>query len=141
MTTNLRYEKIIASMPAGLERKLLTVLSRHVGNKNRITRRDLVAAVFPLARLGARWKDSTEDRQVRRAISTLRDTWPILSDSGDGGYWLGTEKEIEVFIVELESRRSRLAEKIRALRTLDPNRSPDLYDQKAEIHHVQGRLA
>ena len=44
--TNRVYEQILASMPACLERKVLSVLKGHVGSENRITRAGLVNVIF-----------------------------------------------------------------------------------------------
>ena len=76
MTTNLRYEQIISTMPPGIEKTILQVLAKHIGETNRIARYDLVQAAFPDRWLGTAWKDGTEDRQVRKAIEELRQTWP-----------------------------------------------------------------
>ncbi len=59
---------------------------------------------------------STEDRKIRKAIESLRNRGiPILSSSGESGYWLDvSEKAIKAMIAEWESRRARLGERVEA---------------------------
>lgn len=116
MTTNLIYEHIVASMPPGVEKTVMTVLvsAGAVGGDHRIKRAHLVAEVFP----GDQRAWSTLDRLTRLAVESLQQQgYPVLSDSGEGGYWLAAnDAEKEIYIDELESRRARLTEKILNLR-------------------------
>lgn len=110
---NSYYEKIVKNMPMGLDRQVMSVLQHHVGSANRISRGDLVRAVF-FKECG---KDSTEDRQVREVISQLQNEHPILSDSGKGGYFLaGNLVELNAYANEIISRARELESKARKLR-------------------------
>lgn len=119
MTTNATYTTLAATLPDdALAQKIIAVLKDHVGSTNRIARRDLLMQAFPSARLPVNLSNSTEDRKIRLTIEDLQAAgYPVLSDSGAGGYWLGTPEEIETYVAELESRREKLTVKIRALRT------------------------
>jgi len=109
------YERILASMPQCLERKVLAVLRGHVGSANRITREGLVRIIFQKP-----WSSNcTEDRQIREVIASLQMRVPILSDSGRGGYWLaGSAEEINTYAGEIVSRARELEEKARRLRMI-----------------------
>lgn len=115
MATNPVYEKILATMPDGLERSLMNVLQHHVGNDKRISRAMLVRMIF-----NRPWSaNCTEDRQIREAISSLQKTVPVLSDSGKGGYYLASSAdEIKLYAEEIVSRARELEEKARWLRSL-----------------------
>jgi len=113
MTTNKTYEQILANMPPGLERSVLRVLSYHIGGHNRIDRKNLVQLAF-----NAEWSE-TRDRQVREAIAKLQLEYPILSDSGAGGYWIASDyDEVEAYAAEIDSRAKDLLEKSRSLRAI-----------------------
>lgn len=106
------FDEIKNSADAALERAIVNILRSHVGKAHRITRKELVRKAT-----GKLVASLADDRKVRLAIASLQGQgYPILSDSGAGGYWLGEPGEIEGYIAELESRRATLAEKIRALR-------------------------
>lgn len=114
MTT---YEDLLSQVTPGLERRIMDILSRHIGRENRIRRADLVRRAIYGDGSFARISPS-DDRKVRMAIANLQaQGYPILSDSGEGGRWLARMDEVEPYIAELESRREALAVKIRALRT------------------------
>lgn len=122
------YREILAGVTSGFEQRVAEILSYHVGSDNRITSEDLVRmACYGYGSL-TRPTDA-DDRRVRKAIANLQEAGlPILSDSGQGGRWIASEGEIDAYIAELESRRSRLAEKVAALR-------------KAKWQMEQGQLA
>lgn len=104
-----------AARDKALERCIINILSG-CDKSNRISRKELARQVF------AGRANSVNDRKVRLAIASLQSQgYPILSDSGAGGYWLGNADEIEAYIAELESRRAALAEKIKALRSTSHN--------------------
>lgn len=106
------FGEIQSSADAALERAIISILQGHVSKAHRITRNDLVLRAVNNPRI-----TSADDRKVRLAIASLQSQgYPILSDSGAGGYWLGEPDEIEGYIAELESRRATLADKIQALR-------------------------
>ena len=112
MTTNSFYDRVIRDgKPEDLSKTVLNILSEALVDGERVDRKVLVERAFDQP------TNSTNDRKVRRAIEELRQQgYCILSDSGEGGYWFGNPIERECFILELESRRERLAETIRALR-------------------------
>lgn len=105
------YDGLLTSMPAGVERSTLRVLSFHVGQKNAITRPDLLAA---LSTSGF----TVGDRQMRVTITDLRKAGHLIcSSSGDGGYYIAeTVDEYREFArVEYESKITDMAETLRAM--------------------------
>ena len=62
-------------------------------------------------------KLNTNERAVRRAIKELRDNgYIIVSNSTNRGYWLGTDKDRERIVRELEARISSMSATVRALK-------------------------
>lgn len=119
MAHNPIYDRLLEQVTPGLERRIMEILVDHIGQENRIKRDDLVRRVIYGYGSFPRLSD-TDDRKVRLAIASLQEQgYPILSDSGEGGRWLAKPDEIEGYIAELESRRERLHEKIKALRRAD----------------------
>lgn len=116
------YEKIVATMPEGLEKQVFTVLMGHIGSENRISRECLVYKVFGVLLGKKDLHTSSHDRQVRRAIVNLQNQGaPIMSDSGKPGYYLGSAKDREVAIGELVRRRNALDQKIKSLKKASLN--------------------
>ena len=111
------YQHIVSKMPEGLGKQIMTILALHIGEKNRISRARLVLELFGY--IPKNNKNSTEDRQMRRAIEELiQQGYPVCSSSGKGGYYLASSKEErEVCIRELASRRECLDQRIRQLRS------------------------
>jgi hypothetical protein len=91
--------EIIEQMDAGLDRAVLRVLEKRVGEKMAIQKPDLL---FELNRMGfgSRLSHDTFERQVRRCIVELRNQGQLIcSSSGGGGYFLAeTMAEFDVFI-------------------------------------------
>lgn len=109
------YETIQVTAPNDIDSRVLDALNHHHGKTNRITRRELVEAVFGFDP-GANLANSREDRQIREAIARLQDSHPILSSSGDGGYWLPeSPDEIHEYAAEINSRAMKLLDKSRRL--------------------------
>ena len=110
MTTTPRdiYEDIAAaSTRDGLDERVLAVLRGHVGKTNRIRRAELVAMIFAGAH--GPYNTESEDRQVRLAIARLRERHPILSSSGNGGYWMASGiDELVEYQREISSRVRQL---------------------------------
>jgi len=133
MTTNQVYEKILSTTPDDLEKGLVEILSHHKGEKNRISRRQLITTVGNILYTSHVKVPSvsTLDRQIRRAIEELQEcNFPICSDSGSGGYWLAaTYAEREAYIAEIESRANKLIEKARKLRSA----STTIWNQPQEV--------
>lgn len=118
MGENFGYWSIINEMPAGMARDVMAALTGHIGSEARLERRKLVAAL----RRMPDYQDKAWvrlDRMVRKAIAELQENgYPVLSDSGKGGYWLASNREeIEGMCKEIESRVEKLKDKARALRT------------------------
>ena len=118
-------------MPDGIDQKVLQVLVHHVGNDNRIRRDRLVHAVFKYSD-GKPKQLSTLDRQVRVSIANMQEQGiPILSDSGLGGYWLGTRQECIEYIIEQQRRTSSLNRKINGIKKIwkigDSEMQPSLF--------------
>lgn len=91
-----------------LDRAVLRVLRRHVGKEARISRGDLVDAIYGVHSVTDD-PNQVGDRRVRASIERLREKWVILSSSGSGGYWLPeSESEAQDFIAEMESRAMKM---------------------------------
>lgn len=111
------YDEIVRSMPAGLERAVLSVLRFHVGEINHHGKQNLI---HDLERMGfgrgQPW--STVERQVREVIGKLRDQGiPVCSSSGEGGYFIAScwdefdrfiGQEIDARIVSLGERKAAM---------------------------------
>lgn len=124
MPTDLNFpidvRSMIAELPAGLDRIILSVLSAHVGRDNIISRRRLIVNLaHDLVVLGVR--PSRQDRTVRLAINQLRKRgYPICSTGGiKGGYFLAaTRQELEDYLaVEIHARAMDLLEQERLMRS------------------------
>lgn len=105
--TGFSLPELIASLPPGVDRAILRVLSFHVGRDQAIGRAMLRHEV---ASLGF----NLHERALRAAINQLRKAGqPILSTGGeDGGYWMAAgPDEVQEFIDrELTARIADLAE-------------------------------
>jgi hypothetical protein len=120
MTTTQQYDLIVAQTPPDITKKVMDVLEyafNHSPGIN-VTRQDMILNVFGIFVEKSKLSNNREDRQIREAIETLqREGYPVISSSGKPGYRLAVdEADIEDYIVELESRRKQLEEKIRCLR-------------------------
>jgi hypothetical protein len=113
------YENIIARTPAELKDEIMTILLSHRGMDHRISRRELVSQACGI-KIGEHENlaNNPYDRQVRELISELQRSYPILSSSGEGGYWMGTPAEISAYAAEIDSRATKLLEKSRRLRDM-----------------------
>jgi hypothetical protein len=114
---NMVFFEIARDLDRGIERDVMTVLAGHQGKARRVSRSALVEKIGRLPEY--RGKNLVRvDRQVRLAIVKLQEQgYPILSDSGKGGYWLaGTPEEVEATCAELLSRCEKLQDKVRNLR-------------------------
>ena len=111
----LEYDRILATMPKGLEHDIFKVLSHAPEGINRT---GLILSIFSKVVEASKLANCSEDRQIRTAIEHLqRDGYPVISSSGKPGYKLAaSDTEMESYIAELESRRDQLADKIKALR-------------------------
>lgn len=108
------YETIIASSPAGLDETVLGILRARVGRENRILRRELVRNA-----VGKDYENASADRQVRRSIARLRKLYPVMSSSGDGGYWwAATRDEVLACMAETQSRARELESRARVLQRM-----------------------
>lgn len=86
---------------------IIKVLSKHVGQENRITRKHLRSRIMNLLPRGER---SITDREMRQVIEELRRTDDqgalICSSSGSGGYWLAVDMDELLESYREERRRS-----------------------------------
>lgn len=82
------YEQILATMPLGLDRAVLRVLSMHIGREQAVGREELVQVV---ASLGF----PAHERQVREVIKDLRRRGELICSAAgeDGGYYLAASRE------------------------------------------------
>jgi hypothetical protein len=108
-------QQLIDSLPAGLDRAILRVLSFHIGRKNAISRRKLVN---DLVSMGFDYRK--DDRPVRECINLMRKEGKRICSAGGlkGGYWIAKDwTELDEFIdKELHSRAMDMLEQEKALR-------------------------
>lgn len=106
------YGLLLKTMPPGLDRAVLRVLSQRVGREQTISRGQLVTTV---GRLGF----GAHERQIRVVIKELRRQGHLIcSAAGDkGGYWMAADrKEFEAFgHQEFEAKISDMSETWRAM--------------------------
>ena len=90
-----------------LTHAILQVLSKHVGQPNRIRRDKLRSKIMALLPRG---ESNISDREMRQAIEELRRTDDqgalICSSSGSGGYWLAVDLDELLESYREERRRS-----------------------------------
>ena len=115
MTTHPIYDQLLLEITDETERRVFQALADRAGEK--VTRPELVFAVFNVYVQQSELGNCTEDRKVRECIERLqRREYPILASSGEAGYvLLADDEELNKYILELASRRDRLVEKIAAL--------------------------
>lgn len=107
------YEEIINSMPAGLDRAILRVLSFRQGAESAIKKKALIRE---LANLGF---SSVGERQVRVSINNLRKGGHLIGSSAgkDPGYYMiaGWHELDEFLSQEIDARIKDLCESKSAL--------------------------
>lgn len=136
MEINPLHLKWIEELPTGSDERSIMIALAWSGDFQ--SRQDLVRRVFSHDCDDEPTNNSRLDRRIRQAISNLRNAGiPIMSSSAGKGYWLAKNAdEVEAFIAELESRRERMAEEIRAMRLMKDRINLVKYSQTA----VQERL-
>lgn len=140
MTTTPTYDQIIAELDAGqrvaIARKIFDLLKKYPDG---LTRRDLVYNIFG-AIASRDINNDTNDRKIRETIASMRARLiPIVSTSGKSGYRFDdSEQARREMIAELESRRARLDEQIRAAYQVLRIPAPAVYSEPQQA--TQGRL-
>ena len=108
------HDAIISTMPAGLDRAILRILSFHKGKDSVISRDDLVKAC---AAQGYKFKD---DRPIRACINDLRKRGNLICSAGGngGGYFSpASPQEFDEYLMrELHPRAMDLLEQEKAMR-------------------------
>ena len=104
---------LISSLPAGVERAILRVLSFHQGAENAIPRFNLLADI--------KWHGfDISEREMRAAINSLRKGGALICSAGglSGGYYSpASPQELEdYFSRELHPRAMDLLEQERAMK-------------------------
>jgi len=102
----------LEELPPGLEKAVLSILSRCAGQKRAVGRGRLVE----LARL-APGLGQASDRQVRKAIENLREQGVLICNLLDGeGYFMAdTLEEYQAFRAQYGSYAFTMLEKIKAM--------------------------
>ena len=90
-----------------LQQSIIKVLSKHIGQPNRIRRDKLRSTLMPMLPRGER---NISDREMRQAIEELRRTDDlgalICSSSGSAGYWLAVDLDELLDSYREERRRA-----------------------------------
>ena len=90
-----------------LQHAVIKVLSKHIGQPNRIRRDNLRSALMGMLPRGEK---NISDREMRQAIEELRRTDDqgalICSSSGGGGYWLAVDLDELLESYREERRRA-----------------------------------
>ena len=106
-------DDILANLPSGLDRALLSVLRYHIGRDNAIPRTDLLEMLKTHG-----WTEP--DRTVRAQINLLRKQGHLICSCGGhgGGYYIARDwSELEDYIgQELRPRAMDLLEQEKALK-------------------------
>lgn len=112
MSTTTYYDRVIAPMPEGIERSVMTILAEHIGEEKRISLEALTFAVMGNHSV-------SNERKVRQAVENLRlQGVPIMSESGKSGRWLAKDENERAAVVrEFEARAANLQKVISALRS------------------------
>lgn len=106
------YEALIANMPVGLERSILSILRFHVGKENAISKPQLLA---DLKNMGMH----SNERQARAAIVELRKHGHLIcSSSGEGGYYVAATIEEYQEFAQVEYR-AKIIDMSETLRQMD----------------------
>jgi len=111
------YEEEILDMPPGLERAVLRIVQGFVGEPNAIEKPQLLKSLHSLG-FGKGIKPATFERQVRRAIVTLRKSGILLcASSGEGGYYIARDRnEYDAFVqVEYLNKIKDMSETVAAM--------------------------
>jgi hypothetical protein len=106
-------DDILANLPSGLDRALLSIFRYHQGKENAIPRDDLLEMLKMHG-----WK--TSDRVMRAQINLLRKDGHLICSAGGhgGGYYIARDwSELEDYIgQELRPRAMDLLEQEKALK-------------------------
>lgn len=110
-----KFDTIKELAPEDLDIKILEILQVHVGRDNAISRRTLIESVFGVYLMpDENISNLVMDRQIRWSLARLQEGYPILSNSGDGGYYLpGDMAEVNEYAAEINSRAMKLLHKSR----------------------------
>ena len=99
------YYQILSSLPIGLERAVLGILSKRVGVQNAVKKGELTAL---LSDVGFKVKD---ERHIRLVISKLRKDGVLIGSTNTDGYWMIADmKEFALVKAELLSRVKDIVE-------------------------------
>jgi len=109
------YAEIIASMPYGLDKVILSRLNEHIGKENAIKRPDLLAKVHEHFDC-----HEVTDRQMRKIINDMRKQGILICSiaSEDGGYFLA-ENLIEYHEFARRELGAKIADMSESLQAMD----------------------
>lgn len=111
--SGISLQGVIDSMPPGLDRAVLRVLSQRVGREAAISRPNLLASLKSLG-------FEVHERAARAMINQLRKDGHLICSTGgnDGGYWLASSWEdlSEYLEREVHPRAMDLLEQEQALK-------------------------
>jgi hypothetical protein len=108
-----QYDELVKTMPVGLERAVLRILSQRVGRTLVIGRMSLVNETMKMG-------FQANERQIREAIKYLRRQGHLICSApgSNGGYWMAANlTELDEFgHQEFEAKISDMSETWRAMK-------------------------
>ena len=105
------YDEILSSMPVGLDRAVLSILSQREGMDAAIKKHDMMQL---LRNMGFK----ADERQVRLAISRLRKIGHIIGSTNQAGYFMCSSRKEWAFVKDTEFL-AKVGDIMDTIRTLD----------------------
>lgn len=108
---NAYVETQLETLPQGLERQTLQILSRCQGRAHSIDRDRLLDLVHSMPGLS-----TVEDRQIRKAIENLREAGNLICFDSAGGYYMAASgEEYREFRAKYGAYAFSILEKLKAM--------------------------
>lgn len=118
-----------------LDRGLITILNQHVGKRQAINRWDLVEKIFGRVPQHLQHDDNIDDRQIRYAVSRLREEGNLICDlgNGNGRYLAANEGEFWELYAYYKKPIEARARVLRAMEKAAEEKWPDVLQMKMEM--------